>query len=62
MPPRHEHRDRSIEVRLTASERTALDQAAVIRGLTASALVRDALRQVAVLPPADRTRTPGRRL
>lgn len=60
--PRHEQRDKSIEVRLTASERRALDQAANVRGLTASALVRDALRQVAALPPADRTRTPGRRL
>lgn len=55
-------RDRSIEVRLTPDERRALDQAAATRGLTASALVRDALRQVAALPPADRTRTPGRRL
>lgn len=55
-------RDRSIEVRLTRAERAALDQAAATRGLTASALVRDALRLVSALPPADPTRTPGRRL
>lgn len=60
--PRNDQRDRSIEVRLTATERRALDRAAATRGLTASALVRDALRHVAALPPADPTRTPGRRL
>lgn len=55
-------RQRSIEVRLTLDERRALDHAAATRGLTASALIRDALRQVSALPPADPTRTPGRRL
>lgn len=61
MASRQIPRDVKVTLRLTADEAAALQAHADRHGLTASAAARQGLRSAGVLPPADRTRTPGRR-